>query len=165
MRHYFFEQFVRNEMKLDLLSRRQHRVVYLVPLIVLDGLTWDFLIQTPVKVEFILIRRQIYSSSPGMSRRNHVIVMEQSWLAQQFVDKFSGLVLPKDQTFCVHGTNYQHTLAQFVQNSTVAKVIQWFNTASSCVVRYVFSLSLSLSLFVVFDSVPFFFFLSVLSVC
>jgi hypothetical protein len=52
-------------------------------------------------------------------------------LAQQFVDKFSGLVLPKDQTFCVHGANYQHTLAQYVKNSTVVKVIEWLNTSSS----------------------------------
>ena len=51
MRDYYLEHYVRNEMKLDVLSRRQGRVVYLVPLVVLPHLSWDFLIQTPVKVE------------------------------------------------------------------------------------------------------------------
>ena len=54
MRDYYLEHYVRNEMKLDVLSRRQGRVVYLVPLVVLPHLSWDFLIQTPVKVEFIV---------------------------------------------------------------------------------------------------------------
>jgi hypothetical protein len=45
----------------------------------------------------------VYSCAPGLSKQNHVVVVEQSWLAQQFVDKFAGLVLPKNQTFCVHG--------------------------------------------------------------
>ena len=64
MRDYYLEHYVRNEMKLDVLSRRQGRVVYLVPLVVLPHLSWDFLIQTPVKVEFIKMRRDIFSCAP-----------------------------------------------------------------------------------------------------
>ena len=103
MREFFAEHYIRNEMKIDLLSRRQHRCVYVVPVVMLAGLSWDLLIHTPIKIEFVRLRREVYSCAPGLSKQNHVVVVEQSWLAQQFVDKFAGLVLPKNQTFCVHG--------------------------------------------------------------
>ena len=103
MHGFFAEHFIRNEMKIELLSRRQHRCVCVVPVLVLAGLSWDLLIRTPIKIEFVRLRREVYSCAPGVTKQNHVVLAEHSWLAQQFVDKLAGLVVPQNQTFCVHG--------------------------------------------------------------
>lgn len=103
MHGFFAEHFIRNEMKIELLSRRQHRCVCVVPVLVLAGLSWDLLIRTPIKIEFVRLRREVYSCAPGVTKQSHVVLAEHSWLAQQFVDKLAGLVVPQNQTFCVHG--------------------------------------------------------------
>jgi hypothetical protein len=105
MQEYICTNFVRNEMKLDLLSRKQTRIAYLIPVIILRGIPWNFLIRTPVKIEFIRTRRELFFNAPGLSRHNHVIVVENSWLVQQFVDKIAGLVLPENQSYYIHGRN------------------------------------------------------------
>ena len=66
----------------------------------------------------------------GQSRENHVVMADQSWLVQQFVDKFAGVILPRNQKFCVHGTNYQRTLATHLNPAAIGKIIEWLNPNS-----------------------------------